>query len=140
MVLFIEGRHRNGATFMLGTMRLQNARRSHSIQAAQDRHSENTCPAIAAPGSRDRIVPCSGDRAARQLCSHLDKIIIRLAKTVGDRNLKVRSGCESDELMRLCEYAKNVRRGADEPIFQPVNQKILPAEPIFTVRSASREL
>ena len=64
------------------------------------------------------------------------EIGVVLAEPVGDRGLQVRRRGEGDELMRLGEHAH--QRAAPRrrsPTFQPVSEKILPAEPILTVRS-----
>ncbi len=68
--------------------------------------------------------------------AHALEIGVVLGQPVGDGGLQVRRRREGEELVRLGEHAHD-RRGAAQtkPTFQPVRLKILPAEPILTVRS-----
>lgn len=77
------------------------------------------------------------------LARHLQRpglqIVRVILQTIRDRPLKIGRRGERQELMGFREKPEQIGAAAMKPTFQPVRGKILPAEPMRTVRSRMPE-
>src|ERR1019366_2603303 len=114
-ILFIECRHRDRRNLVVGHDAL--AERLVGLVETQRRKVDREEMGALRPKHREADILQSRSEtvtAPRQLLAHLIKILRRLAKPVGDRDLKVGRGGECEKLVHLRSDAQQRRRSADK--------------------------